>query len=507
MLNCLSWFCRGSDGPEKLLSLAERREEDTNIAENYVRGLQRDGRLLLRLAARRPERPLGIPASVTSNDGHTVSVAAYGILTMPPTDIAASPEQLAILAACVDDLSRRLAPASAASIRLSGAYLRIPLEDGEPFPADVVSRAERLRCSMNRMLGVAIFVTILAVLLLAHVDTGQRIARQLQETRTQRDALNLELSRLPAEAWRVGEFRPGAHASNPVTWQVGNGAGINLNVVPYCEIGSIVEQQESTDPRMVRSPAGGAQGARAAALCTSLGETSLREELVFFRLAAWNCRTYRIYTLWGIRPWFSRWWYKRVLSHPLPPVGDDLMCGDLPPPPPGHNAEALGHWQRTEMRTAGAISILTGFVLPLLLACVGGCAYALRRLDQKLSQWALEFNDGSHSWLRVLLASMLGGLLGVIWTGDGQVELGGYTLSLAAAAFFVGYSLEVVFTTIEAMVEGVAGKLRAPSTNPVTASAVQMTVPVKPAPPAPAPAPPTPAPASPAPASPAPGNP
>jgi hypothetical protein len=124
------------------------------------------------------------------------------------------------------------------------------------------------------------------------------------------------------------------------------------------------------------------------------------------------------------------------------------------------------HWERTEIRTAGAISVLTGFVLPLLLGCVGGCAYALRRLDQKLSDWTLEFHDGSHAMLRILLATMLGGLLGVLWTGNEQVQMGGFTLSLAAAAFFVGFSLEVVFTVIEAMVDGVAGKLRAQATAP-----------------------------------------
>lgn len=123
-------------------------------------------------------------------------------------------------------------------------------------------------------------------------------------------------------------------------------------------------------------------------------------------------------------------------------------------------------WQRTEVRAAASISVLTGFVLPLLLGCVGGCAYALRRLDQKLSDWTLEVRDGSHSLLRVLLATMLGGLLGVVWSGDQPVQLGGFALTLAAAAFFVGFALEVVFTVIEAMVDGVAGKLRAPAPPP-----------------------------------------
>jgi hypothetical protein len=79
--------------------------------------------------------------------------------------------------------------------------------------------------------------------------------------------------------------------------------------------------------------------------------------------------------------------------------------------------------------------------------------------------------DGWHAVLRVLLATMLGGLLGVVWSGDAPVQLGGFALTLAAAAFFVGFALEAVFTVIEAMVEGVAGRLRTPPSAPLPLAA------------------------------------
>lgn len=102
---------------------------------------------------------------------------------------------------------------------------------------------------------------------------------------------------------------------------------------------------------------------------------------------------------------------------------------------------------------------------------------------------------------------MLGGLLGVVFTGDGKVELGGYTLSLAAAAFFVGYSLEVVFSLIETMVDGVAGKLRAAPLPPVQAPMVQMKRPPAPNGQGPIPpGPPQPGPAQPGPAQPGPAQ-
>ena len=57
----------------------------------------------------------------------------------------------------------------------------------------------------------------------------------------------------------------------------------------------------------------------------------------------------------------------------------------------------------------------------------------------------------------LLLAAMVGGLVGVVFTADGPVQFQGFNLSLAALAFFIGFAIEIVFTVIEAMVEGVAG--------------------------------------------------
>jgi len=161
----------------------------------------------------------------------------------------------------------------------------------------------------------------------------------------------------------------------------------------------------------------------------------LRQNLVFARLAEFNCRLRGVLGLW------------RDCPHPAAE--------------PQKEATMAHHWRRTEIRATATISVLTGFVLPLMTGCGGGCAYTLRRLDHKLSRWMPEAYDGTHALLRVLLASMLGGLLGALCTGDELVQLSGYTLSLAAMAFFVGFSVEAVFSTIEALVDGVAGRLRA----------------------------------------------
>ena len=120
-------------------------------------------------------------------------------------------------------------------------------------------------------------------------------------------------------------------------------------------------------------------------------------------------------------------------------------------------------WRSHETRVTIASSVVSGFLLPLLLGCLGGCAYAMRRIDQKLSNWTLEPQDGRHSIVRVALAAVLGGLVGVVWTGGDTVAVGGFSLSLAAASFFVGFSVEPVFRVIETVViEGLLKKAGPP---------------------------------------------
>lgn len=420
-----------------LFSGCENVSLGPQTAGDYVRGLQRDGRLLLRFLARRSDRPLGTIVPVQSNQSG--SIAAYSLLTKEKAeDIAADPEDLALLIACVDDLGRRAAPATVSTIRLSSAYLCIPLEDGEPYPNQIARRARALKCGMNLIVLVALLATVLAVLLLAHVDSGQRAAQQLEAARARVAQIDADLLKLRPDAWRR------------LDTSEADGAFVGL-----CSPGGLVRPAPGS-ANTARTPSNTEAGIQAAALCGARTQEALRIDLIYLRIAEWNCRTYRISNF--------RW-------------GRGRSCGPLAPAPPMAVDDALGHWRRTEIRAASTISMLTGFVLPLLMGCIGGCAYVLRRLDQKLSQWALEFNDGSHSWVRILLATMLGGILGVLWTGNQQVQLGGFALSLAAFAFFVGFSLEIVFTVIEAMVSGVAGKLSAPPPVPAAlqaAPAVQM---------------------------------
>jgi hypothetical protein len=102
----------------------------------------------------------------------------------------------------------------------------------------------------------------------------------------------------------------------------------------------------------------------------------------------------------------------------------------------------------------------TGFVLPMLLGLLGAFTYVYRDIERRVRASTLLPGDGAHGTLRILLGTMLGGLLGVIWTTGQPIQLEGVTFSLAALAFFVGFSVEVVFQVMDSLVDRIAGALR-----------------------------------------------
>jgi hypothetical protein len=376
--------------------------DEAEIVLRYVRRMQRDGRLLLRHIAGRADRAL--PAATPTPLLPTLFADAAAV--------AADPAELDRLADCVDALSRAASPATAASIRLTRAYLRSTPPDDDVTSPEILRRGMTLRTILKVLAGCAMLAVVVTLWLLAHVDDGRRSLQQLQSVRGELRATYEELGRMPATAWLIPEAPEG---TLPGSFRHVCGDGKDGGRVP------------------AETP----EGARAAALCDGAWQAGLREDLVLMRIAHWNC--------------------------PLPdwlPFG----IGDGCATPPGKRDDwgrvTERHWERTEMRIEATIATYTGFYLPLLMGFIGGAAFVLRQLDQKLSQSTLEPRDGWHATLRVLLATMLGGLLGAVWSGDAPVNVGGFNLTLAAVAFFVGFALEAVFTLIEAMVESVAGRLR-----------------------------------------------
>jgi hypothetical protein len=168
--------------------------------------------------------------------------------------------------------------------------------------------------------------------------------------------------------------------------------------------------------------------------CAQLRALLIKRAIVEAELATWNSASVRLSMISPVN-WLS--------TTQRAPVG-----------------VSTAEWATASIRTSEMISGISGFVLPMLLGLLGSFAYVYRNLDRQLSTATLEPSDMLRGLLRIGLGAILGGLLGVLWTNGQQIQLEGVTLSLCAVAFLVGFSVEIVFQTLEAIIAGVASKLR-----------------------------------------------
>jgi hypothetical protein len=168
-------------------------------------------------------------------------------------------------------------------------------------------------------------------------------------------------------------------------------------------------------------------------LCDRLRKASQDVQIIHTGLGAWNTISYRLAYLMPIR-WFG---------------GPDALPAGL----------SVSEWESSELRASAVMAGFTGFVLPMMLGLLGAFTYVYRDLDRRVRNATLLPGDGMHGSLRMLLGTILAGLLGVLWTNGQSIKLEGVTLSLAALAFFVGYSVEVVFQLLDAVVTKAASAL------------------------------------------------
>ena len=168
--------------------------------------------------------------------------------------------------------------------------------------------------------------------------------------------------------------------------------------------------------------------------CERLRDVQQRLDIARRGLGAWNVVSYRLADVLPIR-WLG---------------GADKLPPDV----------SQQRWDASELRASAVMAGFTGFVLPMLLGLLGAFTYVYRDLDRRVRTATLMPGDGLHGTLRILLGTILGGLLGVLWTNGQPIHLEGVTLSLTALAFFVGYSVEVVFQTLDTVIGKVAGAIQ-----------------------------------------------
>ncbi len=432
--------------------------------EAYIASTQADGRLLLRFVARRSDRTLA-----AAPDGlPPVDRSTYATLFEPAASLAAEPARIPALLACVDDLSLRAAPANVRSIRLTATYLGIAMENGEP-PAGIRREARYIKAYMFLVGGLAIALLLAGIALLAHMDTGRRLLQQLKDLRQLEAAVHKDMGTLAAEETspfairlRLEPGAPGQPDRARVAWvdAATGAADTRWHAAPMCarplflaaganhnlavEFIEAVPASEDAAFQSVlwREPA----TVKAADICRRADDVKVRMALLYSGLADWNCRSHRIFGMFTL-PYDRVFRWVSGIDAPLP-VPSSCGTPEIRLPP----EIGLDSWHSHETAVTITTAVAAGFLLPLLLGSLGGCAYAMRRIDQKLSSWTLEPQDGRHAVVRVGLAAVLGGLVGVVWTGGEPLAVGGLSLSLAAVAFFIGYAVEPVFKLIETVI-------------------------------------------------------
>lgn len=438
-------------------------EEDLR---GYVHQLQKDARLLMRFIVRRPDRVL--PAGVTTP---AMKHAANDPLLADPAAIAKDEAKFSALVALAEDLSMRAAPATPNTLRLTYAYLRIPAEGGEP-PASFASQASCTRVSMIALAGWSVLSFLLAIAILIHLTEGQNVMKQLDRQRAVLDGFATQLALVAGQSQR----------------QAGS----------LCEA-MATDTDKASGGQVVPANAGGATNAQLTwqiqDICNRRSNVEREMQITYAKIADWNCVTS------AVAPWVPNhtgcstlaslprdaWtrldpWFAGFRGADWPVIEAVLSNGSAATAPPGEAPETSASlrmaWNSTEIRTLIYISSISGFVMPMLAGMLGGCIYALRRFDTKIGQATLDRSDHIRCWLRVLMAAITGGLLGVVWTADQPINIGGVSLSLTAMAFFIGFSLEVFFTVIEAMVDSVASRMRGWTPDPGFLMAAQQRMPL-----------------------------
>jgi hypothetical protein len=206
--------------------------------------------------------------------------------------------------------------------------------------------------------------------------------------------------------------------------------------------------------------------ADARGLCSALRQQKIREEFLFDRLRTWNCSvTQHLATRWIVVPLVSV-----ALGSEKDPKA---LTYDLCSVKSGEDDKKdtpVSHWERSERRTVTVLTLLANHILPALLALLGASIYLLRLRQRQKAQSTLE-DGGWGAVARLFMPLALGGLLGLVWTGDGDVinpnsmTLQNISFSLPLFAFALGYAFDPILEWLENKIrETLMGK-KADATN------------------------------------------
>jgi len=331
------------------------------------------------------------------------------LLVVAPEVIARDGRLLGQLYESLEILTNVVAPADVKSIRLTRAFLG---DEDEDLPIDTRSQAQWLFRWVrgNAVFGILVFLA--TILLLVHVDRGRRAVQQLEQIRTEHQAVANSLGVARAASSAASGTATGYDCPEPAAPPAAHG------------------------PNMAAEQAG--RGGQGHLLCAQMSDALSRMRIIRQELQNWNVISGRLAYVSPIT-----WLAPQELDRTTGPSAEE--------------------WASTELRTLVILAALTGFVMPILLGLLGAWVYVFREINQQIETSTLEAWESIHGTLRMVLGATLGGLLGVLWTDDQPVRLEGMSLPLGALAFFVGFSVEIVFRLVDTLVRAVADRISKPS--------------------------------------------
>ena len=392
-----------------------------------IEQLQRDGLLLLDHLTKRSERVFVVASAdkkPPADDGAKPGLAGLSFepLRRSPEEIAAAENGLRNLVLLVDELARLAAPVTPRTIRNS---------------------RQASMASFDLLLLLLLLATLfLSVAVFWRVDEARSLVNQARQAQAAANEVYGRLNLLD----RKTHFVPVPNK------EYGNGTVSG----PLCDLtGELPHQAPIT--------------AEAEGLCSALGEQKTREAILFERLRTWNCNLTQDWaTSWIIRPLVSG-----AQDHLDVQALNYGRCTPLAEDDARKGTPAY-HWQRSERRTVTVLTLMANHILPGLLALLGASIYLLRLRQRQKARSMLE--DGRMASLaRLLMPAALGGLLGLAWTGGGDVinpnslTLQNITVSLPLTAFALGYAFDPILEWAETKIrETLIGKQTETRSVPLT---------------------------------------
>jgi hypothetical protein len=142
--------------------------------------------------------------------------------------------------------------------------------------------------------------------------------------------------------------------------------------------------------------------------------------------------------VWLLSAWSAPWrWIPDVYQHWFP--DKDVQSN---------------HFWELSIGTSFILEILQTYVLPLLYGWVGAMALVLRSLIVAVKNRTFRVNLNVEYRLRVYLGLLAGLVIGWFLSSKGNREPGVADLTPAALSFVAGYSVEIMFSTMDRLVAG-----------------------------------------------------